>query len=118
MFSKGILMDGSTEQNAIGRECGGCTACCTVLAVRELDKPMRWACDHVHCAGCRIYDTRPPSCREFHCRWLRGSVGADDALRPDRCGVMFDGFFSVTRNRLRFVAFELWDGAFDGPAVA
>jgi Fe-S-cluster containining protein len=55
-----------------GRACGPCALCCKVLRIEELDKPAgRW-CPHCTAGrdGCRIYDTRPPSCRSFHCAWL------------------------------------------------
>jgi hypothetical protein len=70
------------------------------------------------CRGCRIYDARPASCREFNCLWLRGALASDPALRPDRLGVMFDWFHSQSAGRERCVAFELWNGAFDGPQAA
>jgi len=104
---------------AAGRECGTCTACCTVLAVAELQKPARWACDHVDCASCGIYEQRPQACRDFNCAWLRGAIAGDESLRPDRLGLMFDFFYSTATNRYRCVAFELWNGAFDvAPAAA
>ena len=107
------------------RECGTCTACCTVLAVAELNKPMRWACDHVTCAGCGIYEKRPQACRDFDCAWLRGvlpfhgELQDDESLRPDKLGVLFDFFYSTANCKSRFVAFELWRGAFNqAPAAA
>jgi coenzyme F420-reducing hydrogenase beta subunit len=104
---------------AAGRECGTCTACCTVLAIAELQKPARWACDHVHCSGCRIYADRPQPCRDFNCAWLRGAIPGDDSLRPDRLGLLFDFFYSTATKKNRFVALELWKGAFDeAPAAA
>jgi hypothetical protein len=104
--------------HAAGRSCGDCTACCTVLAVHELRKPMRWACDHVACGGCRVYDIRPKSCRDFNCQWLLGAVSGDESTRPDKLGVLFDSFHNTASNESRFVAFEVWDGAFDEPAGA
>ncbi len=101
-----------------GRSCGDCTACCTVLAVHELGKPMRWACDHVSCAGCRVYKIRPQSCRDFHCQWLLGEISGDDATRPDRLGVLFDCYQSTATRETRLVAFEVWEGAFEDPAGA
>jgi hypothetical protein len=109
-------MPGNT---AAGRECGTCTACCTVLAVAELHKPMRWTCDHVNCACCGIYESRPQSCRDFNCAWLRGDIPGDESQRPDRLGLLFDFFQSTVTGRSRFVVFELWNGAFDeAPAAA
>jgi hypothetical protein len=55
-----------------GRVCGSCSLCCKLLRIEELDKPAgRW-CSHctVGRDGCKIYDTRPGSCRSFHCTWL------------------------------------------------
>jgi hypothetical protein len=104
--------------HAAGRSCGDCTACCTVLAVHELCKPMRWACDHVSCAGCRVYDRRPQSCRDFNCQWLLGMISGDDSTRPDRLGVLFDCYQSTATHKSRLVAFEVWEGAFDDPAGA
>ena len=107
-----------SETAAAGRTCGDCTACCTVLAVEELRKPMRWACEHVACDGCRAYEARPQACRDFNCLWLRGAISGDESRRPDNLGVLFDFFHSSASNDSRFVAFELWNGAFDEPAGA
>jgi hypothetical protein len=100
------------------RNCGGCTACCTVLAVDELRKPMRWACQHLACNGCRIYEARPKGCREFDCLWLRGEIAGNESRRPDRLGIIFDSFRNAATNDPRFVAFEVWTGAFAEPAAA
>ena len=100
-----------------GRECGDCTACCTVLAIVELQKPQRRACDHLCRSGCGIYATRPASCREFHCLWLRGALDADEALRPDRLGVMFDYFVVASSGESHLIAIELWPGALAGSVV-
>lgn len=76
------------------RQCGPCTACCTVMAVPELEKGLHEACEHLGPTGCRIYADRPASCRSFACQWLRGLLEVDGAvdpgLRPDQCGVIFD----------------------------
>jgi hypothetical protein len=96
-------------------DCDGCTACCTVMAVTELRKPGRRACDHIRRDGCRIYPERPKSCREFHCAWVRGMVGGGAATRPDELGVMFDAFIDRGHGAMRIVAFELWAGALEGP---
>ena len=70
------------------RRCDSCTACCTALAVRELDKPRYQPCAHL-CAGggCGIYAQRPGACRDYRCLWLDGHLGEDD--RPDQLGVIF-----------------------------
>ncbi len=79
---------------------------------------MRWACEHIACHGCRIYDNRPQGCRDFDCLWLRGEISGDESRRPDRLGVIFDSFRDGATNAPRFVAFEVWNGAFDEPAAA
>ena len=98
------------------RECGACTVCCTVMAVTELRKPSRRACDHVGRAGCRIHPDRPLGCREFNCLWLRGAVAGDEALRPDVLGVMFDFFVTRDTGETHLLAFEVWPGALEDPA--
>jgi uncharacterized cysteine cluster protein YcgN (CxxCxxCC family) len=100
------------------RDCGGCTACCTVLAVTELRKPMRCACPHQQTDGCRIYAERPRGCREFNCLWLRGGLPADVDWRPDRLGVIFDHFRRSTDGQPQLTAFEVFPGAFATSAVA
>ncbi len=104
-----------TPGAAPGRTCGDCTACCTLLAITELHKPMRRACDHVGRDGCRIHPTRPASCRLFHCVWLRGALGDDDRTRPDHLGVMVDHFVERATGEAHTLAFELWPGAFASP---
>jgi hypothetical protein len=56
-----------------GRECGSCSLCCKLIAVSELNKPEGIWCSH--CAPgkgrCLIYNSRPTSCRGFHCGWLQ-----------------------------------------------
>jgi hypothetical protein len=54
-----------------GRGCNGCTLCCKVLRVAELDKPKGEYCRHCAAgAGCTIYETRFDVCRAFHCGYL------------------------------------------------
>lgn len=55
-----------------GRACGACSLCCKLMHVPELEKPMGAWC--AHCkpgAGCTIHATRPQSCRDFFCGYLR-----------------------------------------------
>ena len=73
-----------------GRECGGCTVCCTALPVDEPALRKQAGVDCAACdqgTGCRIYERRPQTCREFWCGW-RALPRLDDAWRPDRSGVM------------------------------
>jgi hypothetical protein len=54
-----------------GRTCAGCTECCKLIAVTELDKPAGQCCRHADPGrGCAIYPERPNSCRGFACLWL------------------------------------------------
>jgi hypothetical protein len=96
------------------RECGPCTACCTVMAVHELAKPARRACDHVSHSGCTVHRDRPESCRAFHCLWLRGAMAGDNT-RPDELGVCFDAFNATDTGKVMLYAFELWEGALETP---
>lgn len=53
------------------RQCGSCTLCCKLLAVKDIEKPANVACAHCDPAQrCRIYELRPKSCRLFNCYFL------------------------------------------------
>jgi len=54
-------------------ECGGCTACCTVLGVKSLNKSDFSPCDHCTGKGCGIYSIRPKECQTYQCLWLIGN---------------------------------------------
>ena len=55
-----------------GRTCGTCALCCKVFAIAELDKGVQQWCRHVvQGRGCGIHATRPGTCRQFFCHWLR-----------------------------------------------
>lgn len=68
------------------RECGDCTLCCTLLAVKELGKKAQTACEHEKCSKCSIYESRPQSCRDFECLWLKGVV--PESVKPNKCHVV------------------------------
>lgn len=74
------------------RSCGPCTACCTVIGVREglgAPKPPGVPCTHLAaCGGCSIYKSRPEECRTYACLWLQGMGSIED--RPDLLGVVYD----------------------------
>ena len=84
---------GETGSMSLDATCGTCTLCCKLLGVAELAKPEDAWCRHCDRGrGCRAYETRPKGCRDFACAWLvarEEGVQVDDALRPDRCGVVF-----------------------------
>jgi len=111
-------LDSAADHPDPSRNCGSCTACCTVLAVDELRKPMRCACPHQTTSGCRIYEERPLGCRQFNCVWLRGGLPADEAWRPDRLGVIFDDFIRATDGKRQRTAFEVFPGTFQQSEVA
>lgn len=54
-----------------GRSCAGCTLCCKLPAIPEIAKPLQtWCKDCAIGTGCRIYETRPNTCRKFECVYL------------------------------------------------
>ena len=71
------------------RKCDGCTVCCTVLMVPELQKPMYEMCKFCD-KGCTIYNERPQSCRDFECGWLKGEMSED--MKPDKAHFMVEHF--------------------------
>jgi len=70
------------------RNCNGCSMCCFVLAVHEIDKPAGVWCSHCPSKrACRIYDTRPQECRDFNCGWLT-SPEIGDEWNPRRSRIV------------------------------
>lgn len=71
------------------RDCGDCTACCTVLTVDTPDfaKPAGTPCVNLSAGGCRIHAVRPRICRTWFCAWRR-IAAMPDAARPDRSGLL------------------------------
>ena len=98
-----------TELRMAQRQCGECSACCTVMAVAELDQAVYTPCRHDAGMGCQVYETRPASCRGYTCLWLDGTITGDERRRPDRLGVIFD--YLAGENVV--VAREVWPGAID-----
>jgi hypothetical protein len=63
------------EPNLIvpGRSCEGCTLCCKLLDVPELNKPRFTWCKHCDVTkGCTIWTApeRPSLCGEYFCAWM------------------------------------------------
>lgn len=79
------------------RQCGTCTACCTLVGVESIGKPGWAACKNERDPfieddpGCRVYESRPDGCRTYQCLWLLGALDDEDD-RPDRLGVMIDAY--------------------------
>ena len=64
--------DVATPDLVPGRSCGGCTMCCKLMEVEELEKPRAtWCAKCDRSRGCTIYEGRPQACRTFHCGYLR-----------------------------------------------
>lgn len=75
----------------VDRQCGECTLCCRLVPVQELDKAANQQCRYRQFRkGCRIYATRPHSCRTWTCRWL---TDPDTLMlwRPDQAHYVIDG---------------------------
>ncbi len=77
------------ELPLIDRPCNGCTACCTVLAVRELDKGYYTKCIHEGNKCCTVYPKHPQSCRDYRCGWVTCAPFLTEEHRPDRLGAVF-----------------------------
>lgn len=72
---------------ALVRQCGSCTACCTLLEVTDVGKSMNEWCRHCDAGkGCAIYEHRPQMCRSFSCAWLQGHL--DEEWFPEKAGMV------------------------------
>lgn len=72
--------------------CESCTLCCNYMKVRELSKPAySWCKDCEIGEGCKDYEHRPQSCRDYACLWLRTQTmdkPIASELRPDKSKVI------------------------------
>ncbi len=97
---------------APARSCGHCTACCTVLGVVEISKPVGTPCFMLakdgEGHGCASYEVRPPSCKGWSCLWLLGGIEA--SARPDQVGAVFD---RALKGKDCIVAREAFPGGFE-----
>jgi len=75
--------------NTLPRKCGGCTLCCKLLPVAEINKKAGVRCRHqAYGKGCRVYHNGlPASCRLWSCAWLTKSFNGP---RPDRGHYVID----------------------------
>ena len=79
------------------KSCGGCTMCCKLYEITELNKPVDKWCHLVQIGvGCGDYEHRPQSCRDFKCLWLQSKEMEDD-LRPDKIKAVLDMTGDQTR---------------------
>lgn len=105
------------------RTCGECRACCITLGFQALpedspfEKPYGVPCQHLIQIGCGIYQERPPVCQRFACGWLQ-APNLPDALRPDRCGVLFCTNSNLLGEGEAIYAYELVPGASEKPLPA
>src|SRR4249919_857209 len=77
-----------TDDLVVGRQCGGCVACCKLFHVPQLQKPPNVLCSHCTGRGCGIHEVRPEVCRTYYCLWPRIEAMPDFA-RPDKLGIVF-----------------------------
>jgi len=81
------------------RNCGTCSACCTVLRIdpepgystrfdngEDIAKPAGETCRYLTFQGCGIYAVRPIVCRRFKCDWLKKRKGFDAMDHPQKVG--------------------------------
>lgn len=72
------------------RSCDGCTMCCKVLAIPELEKPLQTWCSNCNIgSGCTIYDERPEPCRVFYCQYRR-DPGLGEEWAPSKSKMVVD----------------------------
>ncbi|MCP3903369.1 MAG: hypothetical protein GY715_07010 [Planctomycetes bacterium] len=97
------------------RTCGGCTGCCTVMAVGSIGKPAGTPCVHACHEGCAIYERRPAQCKsDFYCLWMRDTEGLiGEEHRPDRVGLVLTDDSRSPDGRPTLVAREIHPGAAD-----
>jgi hypothetical protein len=81
-----------TDDTRAARACGGCTLCCRLLPVKELNKVAGQRCTHQRTGkGCAVYGgaAMPSACRLWSCKWLVDPATAD-LSRPDRAHYVID----------------------------
>lgn len=111
----------------MSRRCGDCTACCTVMGVKSIEKSEHTPCVKLTVVNgspgdtrkcCSIYSTRPDDCRDFSCLWLQddGRV-LRNMERPDQVGLMFDVTQEDAKIGKALVARAVRKGAFQEPAA-
>jgi hypothetical protein len=93
--------------------CGGCTACCSSVPVKEIGLRQYQRCPHLREVfdakgpGCGIYANRPYSCSSWACLWLKSDWPAE--LRPDRLGIVVDEIVDIVKiNGEELPAAQIW----------
>lgn len=85
----------ANELLVVDRECGACTVCCVNLTINDpkLEKLPGVKCNHmIKKGGCKIYQSRPKTCRDWYCMW-RFMPGLDESWRPDLKGIVIKRVF-------------------------
>jgi hypothetical protein len=70
-------------------KCKGCTSCCELNTISEINKEKYKMCKHCNGSGCSIYDNRPISCKKYYCSYAQVD-NANIELRPDNCKMIFE----------------------------
>ena len=71
-------------------ECDGCTLCCLLFPIPDLDIGAGEECPHRKPGiGCSIYCKRPMDCVLATCMYLQSENISED-LKPSTCGVVFE----------------------------
>lgn len=78
------------------RPCNGCTMCCKLLSIADVQSPVNEWCTHcVIGKGCSEWDRLSelsPSCIGFNCLWQSLDLNWPESERPDRSKVVFSVF--------------------------
>lgn len=62
--------------------------CCKLPSIPELRKPRAQLCTNCEAGvGCKIYDSRPETCRAFYCLYMLKAVLGDE-WKPTTCHMM------------------------------
>ncbi len=71
--------------------CGGCTVCCNIFHIPEIDKMAKTSCKHICNEGCNIHNlNKPDTCKNYMCIWREFNLFNKEEYRPDNLGVLFD----------------------------
>ena len=101
----------TTEESSRPQACGDCQACCYVLGIAELQKPLWTKCPNQCGKGCAIYETKPQECTDYWCLFSGGVFGSDIKLRPDKLGIFIDfrGAEVSRKDRSPVSFLQLWE---------
>ena len=70
-------------------ECDGCTLCCELFQIAEIDKLANEMCQFCDGRGCTIHGKHPKTCKEFLCMYAQVK-DVPVELRPDKSKVIFE----------------------------